>query len=430
MLTTSTILPVSFHQLRLISRPGRTDDDPGNVVFHWRGRGQIDPEQIKVAVYRLIERHGALRTTFGMTEAGDYMQVIASSARDEQFTLIEADDNRHAGDVVAAKMSRACPSFSDGPLFYFFLITGTADEFDIVVAIEHVVVDEGSTKVLRRDFLTLMTDPEKLSDEAPLNRQGLAGESPADSEFWRLKLAQLPPRVFAERHDRSLAGQPHIVSSIELTIEEAARVCGHARDARVSLVAYFLSAVVLGVRAMSGASDLAIGTPADTRDNEDELETVGYFQNLLPIVVRSRPDESVQAVRRNVAEALMEMLEHRRFPLLRLIDMVDRTDHENVHPLHEIIFSYCMPGCDIWEIPGAELHPVIEDGPSQLVEMNVSVNWREDGRCSMGVTIDPSLVSPEELNLGLVVMRAALLMPRDRAEGTRTKDFLERPTVS
>ncbi|MDR1186396.1 MAG: condensation domain-containing protein [Bifidobacteriaceae bacterium] len=424
---TSTILPVSPHQLRLVARPGRKNGDPFTVVFHWRGRGEIDPEQIKTAVHRLIERHGALRTTFGTTPTGEFMQVIAASPRDEQFVWIEADDNREVADALVAKMADKCFPLADGPLFEFSLITGPADEFDIVLAVDHVVVDEGSSKVLRRDFLTLMTDSDQLSKPAPLNMQGCAAEDPADVEFWRTQLDRLPPRVFADRHDRSLVGGPHIVSSADLTAEEASLVRRNAREARVSLASYFLSATVLGVRAMSGAEDLAISMPADTRDSEDELETVGYYQNLIPTVVRTEATDSVHEVRVAASAALMEALEHRRLPLWRLMQMFDPSGREGVDPLLEILFSYHLPGCDIWEIPGAELHPVVEDGPTQIVEMNVSVDWRDDGRCNMGVTVDPSLASPEKLASALQAMRASLLMQRPEAEATQARDFLQHP---
>ncbi|MGN9822101.1 amino acid adenylation domain-containing protein, partial [Streptomyces sp. SD11] len=269
-------LPLSFAQQRLWfldqMEPGSAEY---NVPTPLPLPGDLDVEALGRALSAVVARHEVLRTRLVVDTDGVPHQVIDPS---EPFPLTVVDVSDGIEPMAAARelvLADAVTPFdlAAGSLIRATLIRVATDEHVLALAMHHVVSDEWSRLILRRELTAcyeafragepdpLPPLPVQYADFAVWQRQWLTGEVlEAQLNYWRAQLADLPmmelPTDRARPAVRSSAGA---VAGFRIERETAEALRALSRECGVSMFMTLLAAFDVLLGRYAGSEDVVVG---------------------------------------------------------------------------------------------------------------------------------------------------------------------------
>src|SRR5581483_7084414 len=121
-------------------------------------KGELDRAALRQALERIVARHEALRTTFGLVDEEPAQRIRA--AEESRFYLVEHDLRRHedaVGECERLAREEASTSFDleAGPLIRGRLIRKSEEEHVLLITMHHIVSDGWSMNVLLKELSIL-----------------------------------------------------------------------------------------------------------------------------------------------------------------------------------------------------------------------------------------------------------------------------------
>ncbi|MFC6021674.1 amino acid adenylation domain-containing protein, partial [Plantactinospora solaniradicis] len=202
------LLPLSFAQQRLWFL---AQLDPGSVEYNMQMpihlADELSVEALATALGGLVARHEVLRTRLVADADGVPWQVVDPPAPFDLPLIDLSGEPDPAAAVQAWLATNAVVPFdlAAGPLFRASLLRVAADEHVLALAMHHVVGDEWSAGILRRELDVLYTAardgtesglpvlPVQYADFAVWQRQWLTGDVlDGQLDYWRQRLTGVP----------------------------------------------------------------------------------------------------------------------------------------------------------------------------------------------------------------------------------------------
>jgi Condensation domain len=202
-------IPLSFAQQRLwFLAQMEGVSEAYRVSFAVLLKGEVSRPALRRALNRIVERHEALRTTFGVVD-GEPVQRIAG-VEESSFHLLEhdlgtQDDAKAAVARLIAREAGAEFDLQVGPLIRGLLIRVRQDEHVLLIRMHHIVSDGWSMGVLIQELSALYSAfvrneddplPElklQYADYAVWQRKWMEGEILREqAEYWKKTLAGVP----------------------------------------------------------------------------------------------------------------------------------------------------------------------------------------------------------------------------------------------
>ncbi|OWA08457.1 non-ribosomal peptide synthetase [Streptomyces sp. CS227] len=385
-------LPLSFAQERLWfleEFAGSTVEY--NVVEALRLTGPLDTGALRAAFAALVDRHEALRTTFGSVE-GRGVQVVHEAGQPVEFRTAEVD----AGEDGTARLAEAVRQeaarpfdLRTGPLLRVLLLRRSAREHVLVLALHHIVTDGWSMGVLTRELGALYTAAVEGRDAAlpalPLQYPDYAawqrGRSVAEDEiaYWAGALAGLEPLALpTDRPRPAVRTSEGALHTFEVPDALAARLAAAGRSEGASLFMVLTAVTQLLLSRWTGQRDVAVGTAVSGRDRAELEGLVGFFVNTL--VLRSEVDERLPftgllaGVRGNVLDAFA----HQSVPFSLLVDRLAPDRDTSRTPLVQAMVSLQnTPDEEPLALPGLEVAPV--EVARDTAQFDLTFGFREEG---------------------------------------------------
>jgi hypothetical protein len=304
------VAPVTASQVGMLWQelfaPG-TQNLPGLAR---RFRGALDVDALARALAEIVRRHAPLRTGFEVRH-GRPVQVIrrhyetalpvrdltswSEAERDEEVARTVSEAGRRPFDLI------------DEPLFAPVLLRLAGDEHILVIRTHHLVFDDWSVGVFRRQLGRLyrafaagepspLPEPRvQFADFARRRRDAVAGaRGDAERAFWERELAGAPLSVQLPVADPATpAGTPQPggnTVALALGTELHERLRTLARAHRVTVHMAMLAAFGVLVGRYTGQDDLVLATVVANR-NETQLEgLIGCFTKKVPLRLRLSGD--------------------------------------------------------------------------------------------------------------------------------------------
>ncbi|AMW08783.1 hypothetical protein A4E84_04265 [Streptomyces qaidamensis] len=350
-------LPLSFGQQRLWFLD---QFDPGSTEFisplHLRLRGALDVAALHAALGGVVARHEVLRTRLVAGADGVVHQVIDEPA---PFDLRVVEVPAGADPVVAVRAVVASDAqvpfdLAQGPLLRATLVRVAAQEHVLALSMHHVVSDEWSGRVLRRELMALYDAfrtggpdplpplPVQYADFAVWQRQSLTGDVlDAQLAYWRDRLGGLPtlelPTDRARPAVRSADGG---VVEFAVPAQTAGRLRALARAHGVTMSMMSLAAFSLLLGRYAGTDDVVVGTPIANRNRTETEGLIGFFVNTLVMRTDLSGDPTFAELLGRVRETALGAYAHQDLPFEQLVDdlVVDRDRSRS--PLFQVLFNY------------------------------------------------------------------------------------------
>ncbi|MCW6008652.1 amino acid adenylation domain-containing protein [Micromonospora sp. CPCC 205371] len=356
-------LPLSFGQQRLWFLHQLDPDQSDYLVpMRLRFHGGVDPDALRAALSALTARHEVLRTRLVTGPDGNAYQVIDPP---EPFPLPVVDvsggaDPAGGAGVVAGSGAAVSAGRAAGPLIRGLLLRLGPDEHVLALSAHHVVFDEWSDQIFRRELLALYDAfragapdplpplPVQYADFAVWQRERLSGDLlRAQLDHWREALADLPalelPTDRPRPPSRSSAGAVH---RFTVPAHVADRLRSVTRDCGATMFMTLLSAFSVVLGRHCATDDVVIGTPVANRNRAEIEGLIGFFVNTLVLRSDLSGDPAfTELVRRTRATALAAYA-HQDLPFEQLVDALGTERDRSRTPLFQVMFTYVphLPG--------------------------------------------------------------------------------------
>ncbi|GCE07390.1 non-ribosomal peptide synthetase [Dictyobacter aurantiacus] len=390
-------LPLSFEQQRLWF----TDQlAPGNAAYNsplaLRLLGELDSAALHRALKEIVRRHEVLRTSFGVHEDGQPVQLINPDVElplpiNDLRDLPEAERTAEAYRLACEEAQRPF-DIVRGPIVRARLLALGEREHVLVLAFHHIAVDAWSIVIFFRELAALYDayrqqrqlelPPLALqyADYALWQRQTLRG--PRLEEllgYWREHLSNLPTlRLPTDRPRQPGPSSEGVKRTILLpaSLKERLRAIGQRNQATLFMV--LLTGFQILLTRYSGQEEIVIGTSVAGRSRRELEDLIGFFINML--VLRTELPASLtfnEALQRVRAECLRAYA-HQDLPFERLVQELHPERDPGRMPLFQVLFqSVESVGDGGGSFPGLDLEPfALQTGTSKF---DLLVSVREPG---------------------------------------------------
>ncbi|MFD3658961.1 condensation domain-containing protein, partial [Streptomyces sp. NPDC058620] len=438
-------LALSFAQQRLWfldqMEPGSAEYNVPQPVI-WPGG--LDIAALGEALSAVVARHEVLRTRLVAGPDGVPHQVIDSP---EPFPLVVADVSGDAEPLAAARelmLADAVTPFdlADGPLIRATLIRVRHDEHLLALAMHHVVSDEWSGQILRRELTALYEsfragEPDPLpplavqyADFAVWQREWLTGQVlDGQLSYWRSMLADAPElELPTDRPRPAVRSSAGAVQRFSVSARTAEALRELSRESGASMFMTLLAAFNVLLGRYAGSDDVVVGTPVANRNRAETEDLIGFFVNTLVLRTDLSGDPTFRELVGRVRETALGAYAHQDVPFEQLVDELVTERDRSRNPLFQVLFSYVAgesegaAGDAAGEGPGDRAEASGEPGPSALpVKFDLAVTMGDaDGPLTGTIEYSTALfdaATVERLAGHLITVLEAVAESGDRRVG-------------
>ncbi|MER7403727.1 amino acid adenylation domain-containing protein [Streptomyces sp. NPDC000070] len=316
-----------------------------NTCYAARLPEHADLTALHTALNSLSARHAALRTTFHAVDGRpravvhDTLPIPVVHDRAEARTL----DSR-----ITDFRDRPF-DLENGPLVRATIIATGEDQWVLVLAAHHIVVDLWSLRVLVEDLQAAYAGQEpkadgwELCDYTRWTADRISGaEGERQWRYWSAQLADAPT-VFTLPYDRprpAVRGDAGAVVDLPLDDELLDELRTFAKKSGVTLYTLLLAAYQVLLHRYSGSTDFVIGTPSAARTRPELASLVGYLANQLVLRTRMADDPTFTEHLGRARETVLGALAHQEFPFPLLVERLKPTRDPSHTPLFQVMFAY------------------------------------------------------------------------------------------
>jgi amino acid adenylation domain-containing protein len=319
--------------------------------------GAVDLAALRASVQELVDRHDALRATFGADGQEIY---IAEAVR---IDLPIHDLSGIAASEQAAALDRDVRVDVDlpfdlekGPLLRARIVVLGPDQTALILTAHHIVCDGWSFGVLLRDLGDLYAHacghpvaPEAASSfgdfSLALATRAQTAEHRADEAHWLGRYTSTPPVLdlpldHPRPPQRGFASQrmDHVLSA---DLVDQVRRLGAKQGA--SLFSSLLAGFAALLQRLSGSDEGVVGVPAAGQTLPGFEHTVGHGVNLLPLRLSLSLDAPLTKSLSTVQAEVLDGFEHQHYTFGTLLKkLVLERDPSRV-PLAPVMFNLDQP---------------------------------------------------------------------------------------
>ena len=243
--------------------PGRPNYTESLVVAL---EGDLDVAALRTALNAVAARHDGLRSTFHAID-GVLKRVVAAPS--ELALPVHEEPGAEVEEAARRVMARetATPfDLATGPLFAPYLVRLDEQRYLLVLRMHHLVIDTVSAMILTEEISASYRAAATGADVALPVADPLPSPQPASAEslaYWTSLLAGAP-RELDLPYDHPRPSEPSgrgASVGAELGPELMASLRSVAREHRVTPFTALLAGWALTLRALSGESDVVVGSP-------------------------------------------------------------------------------------------------------------------------------------------------------------------------
>jgi amino acid adenylation domain-containing protein/thioester reductase-like protein len=390
-------VPMSFAQQRLwfLAQMGGASETY-HIAFAARLRGGAERGALRAALDRIVARHEALRTTFGLLE-GTPVQRIAPADR-ARFALHE-DDVRGAADPAAElrrliQVESAAPfDLEHGPLIRGRLVRDGDESYALLITMHHIVSDGWSMGVFLGELSALYDAfasggadplpplPVQYADYSVWQRQWVEGATlQRQAEFWKETLAGAPALLELPADRPRPPQQEYAGAFLPLELDEAltAELKAFSRRHDATLFMTLLAAWSVLLARLSGETDLVIGTPVANRGHAEIERLIGFFVNTLALRIGVDGAPTFADVVARVKTQTLAAQQHQDIPFDQVVELLQPARSLAHSPLFQVMFSWLSAREGRFSLTGLETAP-LEHAEHAIAKFDLTLFARETG---------------------------------------------------
>ncbi|WP_157115916.1 non-ribosomal peptide synthetase, partial [Nocardia puris] len=399
------LVPLSFAQQRMwFLNKYDTASAAYNLPIALRLTGALDVEALRLAVADVVRRHESLRTRYP-EHGGTPVQVIVPA---EQIAL-----DLHPVPVEQSGLAAAVAEFvgtgfdvaEQVPLRTRLFAAGP-DEHVLVVVVHHIAADGFSMGPLTRDVMVAYTArtqdsapgwaplPVQYADFAVWQREVLGSEDDPASllarqvEYWQRALDGVPDELTlpTDRPRPAIASHRGATVRHELPADLIAALDEIARRQGASLFMVMHGALTVLLARLSGADDIAVGTPIAGRGEAALDDLVGMFVNTLVLRTGIDNAEPFTDLLERVRRTDLDAYGNADVPFERLVDLLAPERSQSRNPLFQVMLAFQNLERASLELPGLTVAALDLDENVARFDLQFTLSENDESGMTLALT--------------------------------------------
>ncbi|MGE0384278.1 MAG: amino acid adenylation domain-containing protein [Gammaproteobacteria bacterium] len=393
----SNRLPLSFAQRRLWLAERVVPGNPlWNIHARMRWHQGVDAAALGRALWRLCERHEALRTLFA-EDAGDPVQVVQA----EPLTTMPVVDLAALAPAQRAAAARRAADadarqrfdLQNGPLLRAQLLRLGADGDELLLAVHHLVADGWSIRIVFDELRALYAHergerdanlpelPIQYGDYAKWQRDRVDPDASSPHlDYWLGRLAGVTtgtvlrgdrPRP-PQRTGRGAILRSKLDPALTRAIDAACRREG------VTPSAWLFACFAALLQRWTGESDVVAGTVVANRHLPQIQDLVGFFVNIVVLRQQVDADDSFAHLAAAAQSALLEAQEHATLPFEVLVARSGAGRDPRYSALFQVAFDVRDPRLSEGG-PGLDLRVMDRDVERAQYDLHLTIEPAGEG---------------------------------------------------
>ncbi|WP_051541403.1 non-ribosomal peptide synthetase [Caldalkalibacillus mannanilyticus] len=362
--------------------------------------GSIDKEWLEEVFQQLIDRHEALRTSFGIIDGIPHQKIH----QEVHFQLEVMKINR---ETVDEKLRSFIQPFDleQAPLLRVGLIETGENQYILILDMHHIISDGVTMDLLTQEFALLYNRqslPEihiQYKDFSEWQHEFFKSELLIEQKNYWLKQYQgeLPtlnlPTDYARPSTFSFKGDR---VSVELDINVFQKLARLADKTESTLYMILLSAYYVLLSKYSGQEDIIVGSPIAGRPHADLEKVVGMFVNTLAL--RSNPIGTKRYIDflEEVKQMTLSAYENQWYPFEELVESLELNRERSRNPLFDTMFSLQHQNQSTISFNDLQLERFSLDHHFSKFDLTLHVTESED-RLSFSLEYSTSLFKKETM---------------------------------
>ncbi|KAI1422845.1 hypothetical protein F5Y12DRAFT_786475 [Xylaria sp. FL1777] len=324
-----------------------------NLTATFRMIGELRVENMKAAVLALGKEHESLRTRFFVENSRPMQGVMKSSPlylehytaqRESDLATYINDIHNHVYNLKKGNTMRlAVVSMSESRNF-------------VIVGTHHLAMDGQSAVPFMKGLLEHYTHTNQ--GIAPLQYSDISEKQHADFRlgrledeltYWKTELADLPPALPIMRTSSIISrpllqGYGNRHADVRVGLETKKIIQALCRRYRVTPFHFYLTVYRVLLCKYTGAKDFAIGIGDANRTEEDMMESIGAFVNVLPLLFRTDLQLRFDAILQETRSKVHAALNHSRLPFYLLLSGLGIAHSATTTPIFQAFIDYRLVG--------------------------------------------------------------------------------------
>ncbi|MEA2176655.1 MAG: hypothetical protein QOD00_4247, partial [Blastocatellia bacterium] len=325
-----------------------------NIARAVRIRSALDVAALRRALQKLLDRHPALRTTFGVSQ-GDPVQRIQEHV---EISFQEEDAATWSEQELLERLNKEAHrpfNLEHGPLLRVCLFHRSAEDHVLLLMVHHIVSDLWSLVLLVHE-LGIIYEAERAGQPAQIPPLKLdyvnytrwqdemlhSEEGQRHWEYWRERLeGELPVLNLPTDRPRppvqTYQGASHY---FKLSGELTERLKALSQERGVTLYTLLLAAFQVLLARQTGQDDIIVGSPTTGRSRSEFARVVGYFVN--PVALRAHPKRNLTFTDflDQVRESVLQAFEHQDYPFPLLVKRMQPERDRSRSPIFQTAFVW------------------------------------------------------------------------------------------
>ena len=394
-------IPVSFAQQSLwlqYQLEGRSNTY--NLPFAYRLEGELNIAALEKSLRYLITRHDALRTSFKLID-GKPCQVIAENV---EFKLeVHASDGETAEKELLAWASEPF-SLEQAPLMRAHLWKNPLNKYRLLFSFHHIIFDGWSKGVLERELMEVFSQyaagrepclpalESDYADYAAWQRSWL-GEDELEQQltYWQEHLKGAPELLDLPTDHPRLAARTYRGSKVHLDLEPALvdklRELSRREDATLSMLLNAAYAILLG--RYSHQDIVVIGFPVANRQRKELEGIMGFFVNMLPLLIDLNGNPGVTELLQRVRQGSIDAYAHQDMPYEKIVEGLQIHRNPGVNPVFQVVSDFVNTPSQKFRLGEFDVQPeFVEIGSAKF---DLSLLAKEQGKklsLELGYNVD------------------------------------------
>ncbi|MEU6189635.1 amino acid adenylation domain-containing protein [Nocardia sp. NPDC047038] len=358
----------------------------GNYAVAVRLRGVVHPIALRAAMREVVRRHETLRTAYRLDS--DALRQIVHDRVEIPWRLVDLTECASSPEPLLRAEARRPFELSRPPMIRVTLLRTASDEHILLLVLHHIATDGWSNSVLIEELSRAYRElrqgrPAALPDlaityrdYAAWQRGRLAGPEYGElSRFWDDYLRGAPELDLpgdVGRHGDGRRG----ASADEIVLVPAHvtdRLAEHRRQAGGSMFMLVLAAIVAQLRAVTGQSDIVVGTLVAGRLRVDLERLIGCFIDVLPLRFAAESADTFERLWRHVRERALAAQAHQEMPFEELARV-----HGARYPLVRVV-CVLQPEPPRLDLPDVSVEIEHVDLGATHFDLVIEIRQRGDG---------------------------------------------------
>lgn len=323
-----------------------------NVSAALRLEGDLDYPRLQRALQHLVGRHQSLRSRVAMDGTG--RPRLVETAQLECAVPRETVSHEELEQALQQELNMPF-NLAEGPLFRCRLFQTQGRVAVLAFTLHHLICDGWSRDILQRELAQLYAglQPDEACsgvDWADEEAQWLSSpQARCSRSYWMERLTDMRPLQLPFTSVAELPARPESFE-FELSSEQwqHIRTLGEAQEATAFVVILAALSVVLSRYSIGG--DVCVAAPVANRHSTRLESLVGQLANLVMIRTNLSDSRDLSSSVERTREAVLEALEHQRYPFEELLREVRPRRDSIGHPLVQVLLAYQnTPGSESYQ---------------------------------------------------------------------------------